>query len=72
MNSYLDIILAPIITEKSAGMEAEGKYAFKVANTANKTEIKQKIHEKVLTNKIRDGNISSSKEKKNNFIKKGA
>jgi len=29
----------------------------------NKTEIKQKIHEKVLTNKIRDGNISSSKEK---------
>jgi hypothetical protein len=38
----------------------------------NKTEIKQKIHEKVLTNKIRDGNISSSKEKKNNFIKKGA
>jgi len=37
MNSYLDIILAPIITEKSAGMEAEGKYAFKVANTANKT-----------------------------------
>ena len=29
----------------------------------NNTEIKQKIHEKVLTNKIRDGNISSSKEK---------
>ena len=46
MNSYLDIILAPIITEKSAGMEAEGKYAFKVANTANKTEIKQAIEKK--------------------------
>lgn len=29
----------------------------------NKTEIKQKIQEKVLTNKIGDGNISSSKEK---------
>ena len=38
----------------------------------NKTEIKQKIQEKVLTNKTGDGNISSSKEKKNNFIKKGA
>jgi len=25
-----------------------------------------------LTNKTGDGNISSSKEKKNNFIKKGA
>lgn len=35
-------------------------------------KIKQKIHEKVLTNKTGDGNISSSKEKKNNFIKKGA
>ncbi len=30
------------------------------------------MHEKVLTNKTRDGNINSSKEKKNNFIKKGA
>ena len=29
----------------------------------NKTEIKQKIHEKVLTKKTGDGNISSSKEK---------
>ena len=38
----------------------------------NKTEIKQKIYEKVLTNKRRDGNIDSLKEKKNNFIKKGA
>ena len=27
MNNYLDIILAPVITEKSANMEAEGKYA---------------------------------------------
>ena len=38
----------------------------------NKTEIKQKIQEKVLTNKRGDGNIDLSKEKKNNFIKKGA
>ena len=43
MNNYLDIILAPVITEKTANMEAEGKYAFKVANKANKTEIKQAI-----------------------------
>ena len=35
MNNYLDIILAPVITEKTANMEAEGKYAFKVANKAN-------------------------------------
>ena len=38
MDNYLDIIVAPIITEKTAGMEADGKYAFKVLNKANKTE----------------------------------
>ena len=46
MNNYLDIILAPVITEKTAGMEAEGKYAFKVANKANKTEVKQAIEKR--------------------------
>ena len=63
MNNYLDIILAPIITEKSAGMEAEGKYAFKVANTANKTEIKQAI-EKKFNVKVKSVNISNSHPKK--------
>ena len=29
MNNY-DMIFAPVITEKSASMEAEGKYVFKV------------------------------------------
>ena len=63
MNSYLDIILAPIITEKSAGMEAEGKDAFKVANTANKTEIKQAI-EKKFNVKVMAVNITNSHPKK--------
>ena len=51
MNNYLDIILAPIITEKTANMEADGKYAFKVANKANKTEIKLAI-EKIFGVKV--------------------
>ena len=39
---YLEIIKAPVITEKSANMaQNEGKYAFKVDPKANKTEIKQ-------------------------------
>ncbi len=44
MNNY-DIIIAPIITEKTASMEAEGKYAFKVDVRANKTQIKKAIEE---------------------------
>ena len=43
MNKKYDIIYAPIITEKTAMMEAENKYAFKVDPRANKTEIKQAI-----------------------------
>ena len=42
MNNY-DMIFAPVITEKSASMEAEGKYVFKVDVRANKTQIKQAI-----------------------------
>jgi len=62
MNNYLDIILAPVITEKTAGMEAEGKYAFKVANKANKTEVKQAI-EKKFNVKVEKVNIVNSHPK---------
>lgn len=63
MTNYLDIIIAPIITEKTAGMEAEGKYAFKVANNANKTSVKQAI-EKKFNVKVVGVNISNSHPKK--------
>lgn len=51
MSNYHDIILAPIITEKSASLEQKGTYVFKVANKANKTEIKQAI-EKIFGVKV--------------------
>lgn len=63
MNSYLDIILAPVITEKTASMEAENKYAFKVANKANKTEVKQAIEKKFNVN-VEKVNIINSHPKK--------
>ena len=44
MNNY-DIIFAPVITEKSASMESERKYVFKVDVRANKTQIKQAIED---------------------------
>mgnify|MGYP003312124748 CR=1 FL=1 len=46
MNNYRDIIIAPVITERSALLEQEGKYVFKVANKANKTEVRQAIEKK--------------------------
>ena len=42
MSNY-DIIFAPIITEKTANLQQENKYVFKVDVRANKTQIKQAI-----------------------------
>ncbi|MEG1222640.1 MAG: 50S ribosomal protein L23 [Bacilli bacterium] len=48
---YLDIIKAPVITEKSNIAVSEGKYTFKVDPKANKTEIKLAI-EKIFKVKV--------------------
>mgnify|MGYP004454288627 CR=1 FL=1 len=62
MNNY-DIIIAPIITEKTASMEQEGKYAFKVDARANKTQIKQAI-EKAFNVKVEKINTLNNHPKK--------
>jgi large subunit ribosomal protein L23 len=41
-----DVIIAPVITEKSMRDAAVGRYTFKVAMTTNKPFIKQAIEEK--------------------------
>ena len=40
-----DIIIAPVITEKSMSGIADKKYTFKVAKDANKVEIKKAVEE---------------------------
>jgi large subunit ribosomal protein L23 len=40
-----DIIIKPIVTEKSNMAIAEGKYTFKVCNDASKTQIKQAVEQ---------------------------
>ena len=40
---YLEIIKAPVVTEKSEAAKSEGKYTFKVDPKANKIEIKEAI-----------------------------
>lgn len=48
---YLEIIKAPVITEKSNAAKEAGKYTFKVDPKANKTEIKTAI-EKIFKVKV--------------------
>ena len=58
---YLEIIKAPVITEKSANLaQNEGKYAFKVDP---KTEIKQAI-EKIFNVKVVEISTINEKPKK--------
>ena len=51
MNDYRDVLIAPVVSEKSYGMLDENKYTFIVAPDANKTEIKIAV-EKVFNVKV--------------------
>jgi large subunit ribosomal protein L23 len=42
MNLY-EILRRPLVTEKIARLQAEGKYAFEVADGANKLQVKQAV-----------------------------
>jgi large subunit ribosomal protein L23 len=37
------VLQRPLITEKNSALQAQGKYAFKVAEEANKEQIKQAV-----------------------------
>ena len=45
MKTAYDIILAPVISEKTMGMLQDNKYTFKVKTDANKIEIKKAVEE---------------------------
>ena len=55
MNLY-DILRRPLITEKSTSLQALGKYAFEVAQSANKEQIKQAV-EKAFSVKVTAVNV---------------
>lgn len=61
---YLEIIKAPIVTEKSSKTTQEdGKYVFKVDSKATKTEIKNAI-EKIFKVKVEEISTMNIKPKK--------
>ena len=57
-----DVLLAPVISEKSYGLIDEGKYTFLVHPDANKTEIKIAV-EKVFNVKVTSVNTSNRQGK---------
>ena len=61
-NSAFDIILSPVITEKSTNLNALNKLTFKVSKDANKSSIKQSI-EKLYKVEVIKVNTILSKSK---------
>jgi len=51
-----EVLRRPLITEKNTNLQAQGKYAFKVADKANKLQIKQAV-EKAFNVKVTSVNV---------------
>ena len=62
---YLEIIKAPLVTEKSSDNKQKGKYTFLVSEKATKTEIKEAIEKifKVEVVGISTLNIKTKKKR---------
>ena len=43
MIQYEDILIEPVLSEKANLLREQGKYVFKVAQSANKTQIKEAV-----------------------------
>ena len=65
MKTAQDIILAPVITEKSMSGIADKKYTFKVAKDANKIEIAKAVSElfKVKVAKVNTINVRGQQKR---------
>ncbi len=63
MKHYSDIIIAPVVTEKTMTLRNENVYTFKVAKDANKTEIKKAVEE-AFNVQVKSVNTLNTKSKK--------
>ena len=61
---YYDVILKPVVTEKSMAGQAEKKYTFLVNPEANKTQIKEAVEKMFEGTKVAKVNTMNSVGKK--------
>ena len=64
MRHYSDIIIAPVITEKSMAERQNGVYTFKVAKDADKLEIKKAIEEAFKVSVVSVNTLNTKPKKK--------
>jgi large subunit ribosomal protein L23 len=67
---YQDIILEPIVSEKTVDAKVHNKYAFKVHKKANKIEIRKAIEDlfKVKVVSVNTMNYIGKKKRLGNFV----
>ena len=66
MKDARDVILAPVVSEKSYALLDEGRYTFVVHPSANKTEIKQAV-QTIFGVKVANVNTLNRKGKRKRF-----
>ena len=68
-----EIILKPVITERTYQMYVQGRYTFRVAKNASKTEIKKALEEQYEAQgiKVRDVNTMTMRGKKRRYLRRG-
>lgn len=59
-----DVILAPVITEKSMQLVKMGKYTFRVSKTSDKRKIKKEIKDKFNVDAVSVATINVKPKKK--------
>lgn len=64
-----DIIIKPIITEKSNAALATGKYTFQVAKFANKTQIAEAVRKLFRSKSIKSKYTNCSRKRKKSWSK---
>ena len=72
---YYDVILKPVITEKSMNVMAEKKYTFFVHTDATKTQIKEaveKMFEGTKVKKVNTMNMDGKKKRRGMVVGKTA
>lgn len=72
---YYDVILKPVITEKSMNAMGEKKYTFMVHTEANKTMIKEAVEKMFTGTKVKSVNtmnLEGKKRRRGNIVGKTA
>jgi large subunit ribosomal protein L23 len=69
MRDYRDVIIKPVVTEKSMSLLEENKYTFIVDKRSNKTEIKNAIESifKVTVEKVSTMNVKGKPKRMGRF-----